>query len=110
MKFEAGHEKVGGRKKGTPNRLTENLEIALAEMNLDPVAILTRLMPKLPPEKQADIALNLMGYLYPRRKAIEINPREILNERVKQMSDEELIAGIPAAVAYLKANPSNRGG
>jgi hypothetical protein len=71
-----GSPKTGGRKKGTPNRKTQELEEVLRKNKLDVVGELKALMPKVSPEKQADILLSLMNYIYPKRKAVEIQQED----------------------------------
>lgn len=60
-----------GRKKGTPNKITLDLITALEENNLAPVARIKRVWAKLKPGHQAEIALRLMEYVYPKRKAVD---------------------------------------
>jgi hypothetical protein len=72
MPFKRGQPKMGGRKKGTPNKQTALLKDALDELSVDVPKRLAELLPKLEPSKQADVLLDLMGYLYPKRKALEV--------------------------------------
>jgi hypothetical protein len=65
--------KTGGRKKGTPNRRTAEFHEALQDLNLDVPLKLAELLPSLEPAKQADLCVQLLPYLYPRRKALEMN-------------------------------------
>lgn len=67
-----GSTKSGGRIKGTLNKKTQHLAEVLEELNFGVLARLVELMPKLSIEKQADILLSLMSYLYPKRKAFEL--------------------------------------
>ena len=66
-----GSTKIGGRKKGTPNKSTQNLTEALDALSFDVPSQLIELMPRLTAEKQADVLMGLMKYIYPSRKAIE---------------------------------------
>lgn len=68
----AGTPKTGGRKRGTPNRRTLNLAHQFEEIGFDVPARLLELLPELPAKDQANILIDLMGYLYPKRKAIEL--------------------------------------
>jgi hypothetical protein len=61
-----------GRKKGTPNKATQQLREILDAEGLDPAKKLAELLPNLTPEKQADICLKLMDFLYPKRKAVAL--------------------------------------
>lgn len=62
-----------GRKKGTPNKKTELLQQKLERHNYDPIDALVALIPELDPKSKAHVALELMQYVYPKRKAIELN-------------------------------------
>ena len=73
MSKPLGSEKTGGRKKGTPNKKTIGLENALANHNIDLVEQLAQLLPQLAVDKRADVLLNMMSYLFPKRKAIELS-------------------------------------
>jgi hypothetical protein len=72
--FEAGHPKFGGRKRGAPNKSLAFLRDALDQVGLDLPSRLTELMPLLSPDKQADVLLNLMQYIYPKRKPSDSQP------------------------------------
>ena len=68
-------QKTGGRQKGTPNKRTVELAEKLAEMGFDPVATLVAIArdPSATPELRAHCAADLLPYLYPRRKAVELS-------------------------------------
>ena len=87
-----GTPKTGGRKKGTPNKRTAHLVEALDFAGLNVPDALTTLLPNLAPEKQADILMGLLGYLYPKRKAIELVEKTEAKpiDPTDQMSKEEL--------------------
>jgi hypothetical protein len=74
-KFRAGHAKPenSGRQKGVPNRKTLILKEALDQLGHDLPTKITDLLPQLPPDKQMDVYLELMQYVYPRRKAVELS-------------------------------------
>lgn len=71
MAKQKGALKTGGRQKGTPNRRTLVLQSVTEAMGMDVPRRLAELLPQLEPGKQADVLLDLMGYLYPKRKSIE---------------------------------------
>lgn len=88
----AGSLKTGGRKKGTPNKKTLGLEDALEAHGLNIIAELSTLMPQLPADKKADVLLNLMGYLFPKRKAVELvsaSEVTVISPPVPELTDEE---------------------
>ena len=75
------------------------LQELLQDLGCDVPQRLVTLLPQLSPEKQADILLELMQYLYPKRKALELecaienesDSRIIERARaIEAMSDEEL--------------------
>lgn len=72
-KFQRGGKKptASGRKKGTPNKKTLVLSESLEKLKLDIPARLNELLPLLSYEKQADVLLELMSYIYPKRKPLE---------------------------------------
>ena len=74
MSRPSGLPKTGGRKKGTPNKRTlalmDQLEL-LAFNPVDELAKIVRTQEPLDAKVRADICLELISYLFPKRKAIE---------------------------------------
>ncbi len=68
-----GTPKTGGRKKGTPNKQTLWLQDQLESQSIDVASKIFEIFPMLAPEKQVDVLLNLLPYLYPKRKPIEMD-------------------------------------
>lgn len=81
-------QKTGGRKKGTPNKLTQDLHQIAEELGVNPFEILLRFAkgdyealnlpectsfgaPTIPPELRQKAAKDACEYLFPKRKAIE---------------------------------------
>lgn len=64
--------KSGGRKRGTPNHRTTELSEFLESIRFSVPEKLGEILPKLSHEKQADVLLKLMEYLYPKRKALDL--------------------------------------
>lgn len=83
-KFQVGAPRPpgGGRKRGTPNKKTKLLQTTLEQLGPDLPSRLLLLLPELPPEKQADVLLELMQYVFPKRKAIEVAAQKIENKPV----------------------------
>jgi hypothetical protein len=79
MPFEQGQQKTGGRRSGTPNRRTNVLSDILDELNIDLPTRIFEILPTLTPEKQIDVLLQLMPFMYPKRKAVEITPVDELS-------------------------------
>ena len=65
--------KTGGRKKGTPNKKTTELMELLGDYN--PVTRLIEIAKdeNTPLDMQVKINLDLMPYIYPKRKSIDMN-------------------------------------
>lgn len=65
-------ERRGGRQKGTPNKKT--LEFIEALGTFDPIANLIEICRTTEKEDlRAHICLNLLKYIYPQRKAVDVN-------------------------------------
>jgi hypothetical protein len=77
-RFQTGQVKPegSGRKKGTPNKKTLDLAEKLRAEGLDPVLELIKLLPLLEPQQKANVLLDLMTYLYPKRKAMDLKVDE----------------------------------
>lgn len=73
--FQKGKPKSGGRKKGTPNRRTVEVQEKLAALNCDPVEGMARIAldDKNPPELRLRAYAELAPYVYPKRKAVEVS-------------------------------------
>ena len=91
--FQKGKEKTGGRKKGTPNKRTAELQEILGDFN--PAEKLMELYnkPTTKDDLKAMICKELMKYIYPQRKAVDTNITgggfivEINNEAVEVEQD-----------------------
>lgn len=68
--------KTGGRRAGTPNRRSIEFLDKLTELNLDPLAELVAISKNsdVTAELRARILMDLMGYVYPKRKALQTHP------------------------------------
>jgi len=88
MAFQPGHKKFGGRRKGTPNSKTTNLNELLDKHNCSLPLRILELIPKLEPKDQAKIYLDLMAYVYPKRKAVESNLSLGLPESSKEQQTQ----------------------
>lgn len=67
-----GTPKTGGRKKGTPNKKSLELNEIFHNLDFSIPDKLVSLLPSLSPEKQADVCLKLMEFQYPKKKAVEV--------------------------------------
>ena len=68
-------EHRGGRAPGTPNKRTAELVERLAELECDPVEGLVSIAadPSTDPALRARVYADLLPYLYPKRKAVELS-------------------------------------
>ena len=75
MKFEKGHTKVGGKTKGTPNKVTQDIRDAyqkLIEDNLDNLTLWLESIAEKDPEKAIRILSDLSEYVIPKLARTEI--------------------------------------
>ena len=66
-----GINKTGGRQKGTPNKKTLEFTDILTSLNINPLQKINELIPQLPVDRQVGVWLELLPYMYPKRKHIE---------------------------------------
>ena len=67
-------KKTGGRKKGTPNKKTLEFEAKLNELGFDAITQAVELFKKTEDDGvKANILNNFFKYLYPQRKAIDLD-------------------------------------
>lgn len=81
-KFEAGHKKIGGRKKGTPNKLGNAVQDMCEKLGANPLEVMVGLLSD--PEHKFGAAKELLQYVYPKKKALEIT--------ITDLSDDEILA------------------
>ena len=70
--------KTGGRVTGTPNKRTTELTVRLAALGCDPVEgmALLAMDRSNPPELRGRMYAELAGYVYPKRRAVEVRADE----------------------------------
>lgn len=66
-----GLAKTGGRKKGTRNKKTRDLESFLEKSGLNIPEKIMELIPSIEPEQQVHTLLKLMEFIYPKVKATD---------------------------------------
>lgn len=100
--------KTGGRMKGSPNKKSELLSEALDSLKFNLPLRLAEIFPKLTPDKQMDCLLELLQYLYPKRKAIEVDENENAQSQMltailnRPMSSQDRTARIDELRAKIK--------
>ncbi len=89
--FKKGHEKLGGREKGTPNKKTL---IFLDDLgNFKPVEELKKLYKKTKDENiKFAILKEFLKYMYPQRKAVETTFKEHNNSMAEFMQGLKEVA------------------
>ena len=75
--FQKGRTKTGGRAKGTPNKKTTELMELLGDYN--PIVRLIEIAKdeNTSLDMQVKINLDLLPYIYPKRKSIDMNSNEM---------------------------------
>lgn len=92
--FTKGHQKMGGRKKGTPNK-KKVLKVAdvLAEKGINPVEKILEQLPYLDPKDQVKAWLELQSYTEAKPREVEVDPPEADDEdAVKKATTAELLS------------------
>lgn len=77
-KFEKGHPKYGGRKKGVKNK--SSIMAKFEEINFDVIAAIIESIAAQPEYMRADTLIKMLEFVYPKKKSVDWN----------MMSDEEL--------------------
>lgn len=131
-KFEEGHKKLGGRKAGTPNKRTQEFLEVLVNNDFCPASAMVEVFERAKKRYEAltgkvdehvkdgvsgvkitfgqdnahhylrimaDMAKELQSYNAPKLKSIEHKPRGPLDD----MSDEDKLAALKAAVKFMEA-------
>jgi hypothetical protein len=99
-------QKTGGRTAGTPNKRTADVMGRLEALGCDPLEGLARIAA----DANTDIALrarvfaDLLPYLYPKRKALELSGPDGAAVEIDLASVRQLLASrVAAAIATVKA-------
>lgn len=87
--------KTGGRKKGTPNKrsqtLQDGLEMRLGQPLFD--SIMDDILMLEDPAQRARLKIEIMPYVYPRRKALDM-PSEVVPKDLDETRVSELLEWI----------------
>ena len=100
--------KTGGRRKGTPNRVTADVRQAFADLvhgNLDNVQLWLDRVAQDNPAKALELVLQLSRYVLPELKAVAVQVRPPPRD-VRDLSYEELVH-IIAETSQGKLSPSD---
>jgi hypothetical protein len=96
MKFEPGHKKVGGRKKGSSNKITGTLLERCEVAKIDPWDEMLKIASDASSPNHFQALKELLQYLYPKRRAVENSSPEdstiqVIIQDYMSRSEEELI-------------------
>lgn len=72
MKFEKGRTKTGGRKKGTPNAVTANVQNGIAEIVNGNIDKLREDLEAMTPQERVAAIAKLLPYVVPRKVEADI--------------------------------------
>ena len=79
-------EKTGGRKKGTPNKLTSELRNDLKDIIENELKDIPNILKELPPYEKLQILIKLMPFVFPKLNSInyDINQVEIDKNQIER--------------------------
>ena len=90
----ANGQKTGGRKTGTPNKKTKDLLELMGDYNPF-TSLLNIAQDKTTPlDMQVKINLDLMSYIYPKRKAVQITENSKLEVNQPIKIDEKIVIDV----------------
>lgn len=103
--FRPGDKKPekSGRKLGTPNKRTTLLVETLDSLEIEPLKEIIDLLPTLEPKEQVDVYLDLISYIYPKRKATEVSFEEETREAFKPTMED-----MKALIRIARDNPKDK--
>ncbi len=91
MSFKPGHEKVGGRILGTRNKKISRVAEILEELDIEPVKEIIALLPDLTAKERVDVLRDLLNYIYPRLKSVEVSKEVDSSERPRVETKWDMI-------------------
>lgn len=79
MAFEKGHEKKGGRQKGTPNKLTKELRSVLKDFVFEELSNLEDSLNDIDSKERIEIMIKLLPFVLPKINNASYTTDEPLN-------------------------------
>jgi|UniRef100_UPI004047E68C hypothetical protein len=76
MAFIEGHQKIGGRSKGTPNRLTKEFRILLKDILYKEVERIPEYLDSLEPKEKLEVIIKLLNFAIPKVQSVSPNEGE----------------------------------
>ncbi len=91
MVFVGGHKKIGGRKKGTPNKRTARERNLIRQIVEDELKAFPLLLPTIEAKDRMLIVTRLMPFVYAKKQEVSIEAETTaLLSNLQNLTDEEL--------------------
>lgn len=98
-------QKTGGREKGTPNKLTQEVKEILAEVVNKELLNVGEVLESLQPKERLEIVIKMLPYVTPKLRDVELNLNEsepiVAQFGTKQDIEEELIQIMQRLTGYV---------
>lgn len=92
MTFQKGHKKIGGRKRGTQNRVTSTTKDLLQRYIDSEIEALPLLKDLLAPKERIEALKGLLPYVYPRKQEINVKDEiKALLDNVESLTESQLL-------------------
>lgn len=97
MAFQKGKQKTGGRKKGTPNKISQDLRKMLNDLLFHEIDSLPKLLDKMEPKDRAEVIIKLMPYAIPKLKDEENSDPQDSEEGsfIKKVQEQMIFQSTP---------------
>ena len=90
MPFDKGHEKIGGRPKGVPNKMTADLKSRIAQIVQDGFDAIESDLAELEPKDRVGAYLKMLEYLLPRQLESKIDVSRLSDDEVEALLNRAL--------------------
>jgi hypothetical protein len=91
MGFQNGHQKKGGRDKGKPNRITQELRAILEDFFINELStVQSRFEVIKSPEKRLELTIKLLPFVLPKMQELNLEnlPEDKLSAILEILTDE----------------------
>ena len=90
MPFDKGHEKIGGRPKGSPNKLTSDLKTRIAQIVENGFEAIETDLEALEAKDRVNAYLKFLEYLLPRQRETRIDVSSLSDDEVEALLNRAL--------------------
>jgi hypothetical protein len=90
MKFEKGHEKLGGRKKGSANKSSTDIKIKIAALIDEQFDSISSDLESLEPKERVTAYFKFLEYVLPKQREQKIDWSELTDEQVDELLNKAL--------------------